>query len=228
MKEFKEVLSIDVVSDVACPWCYIGKKRLEKALEEEGLKAEINFHPFQLDPTLPETGVNREMYFENKFGSPDRVEAVFSRVEAVGATEGIHFNFRSIPTIPNTLSLHVLMQKAKEEGRQLELAAYLFEAYMVQPIDLSKEENVINIMLDFGWTKEKTMSVLHDDSLRYQVKQEIHSMQQKGISGVPFFIINQQYALSGAQPVEVWKEVFQQLRTSSSEADSCDVDGNNC
>jgi predicted DsbA family dithiol-disulfide isomerase len=225
--ESKKV-KIDIVSDIACPWCYIGKKRLETSIWKNNANVEIRFLPFQLDPTIPENGVDRKYYFENKFGSEERVEAVLNRVEGVGESLGIQFQFRSIPIIPNTLKLHMLLSKAVEEGFQLELAATLFDRYMVNPIDLSKDVNLCILMSQYGWQEAKTKSVLANDVLRKQVVQQIQQIQQLGIRGVPFFIINNQYSVSGAQAEDVWDELFQSLSSSSAEGDACNVNGNDC
>lgn len=228
MNKVSKKVKIDVVSDVACPWCYIGKKRLENAIKTNDAEVELRFLPFQLDPTIPKSGMDRKSYFENKFGSEERVDSVFNRVEGVGESVGLRFQFRNIPVIPNTLSLHMLLSKANDEGFQLELASTLFDRYMINPINLSDEKNLVEIMKGYGWVESKTLEVLSDESLRYSVIQEIQHVQQIGISGVPFFIINDQYSVSGAQPEEVWNEIFESLSAKSVEGDSCDIDSSNC
>lgn len=227
----KKTITVDIVSDVVCPWCYVGKKRVEKAMNElrNEYNFEVNFHPFQLDPTIPETGVEQKQYFIKKFGGADRMEEIFSHVEHAGASVGIDFKFREIPKAINTLGLHAILHVAKEEGIQLEVKQALFEAYMVNPIDLTLEENLAKVMEKFGWSKEKTVSVYKDDNLKYTISQEIRQFQQMGIRGVPFFIINYKYGVSGAQASETFKNAFLSLKDEDfpqTEANACEIGGN--
>lgn len=227
----KKTIKVDIVSDVVCPWCYVGKKRLEKAVNElsSEYNFDINFHPFQLDPTIPTEGLDSKTYFTKKFGSEDRMEEIFNHVESAGASVGIDFKFQEIPKAINTIALHCILERALSDGIQKEVKQALFEAYMVKPIDLTKLENIANIMTKFGWDLEKTKSTMEDEQLKYKVKQEIKQMQQLGISGVPFFIINDKYGISGAQPSEVFKQAFKSLKSEDfpiTENQSCDIDGN--
>ncbi len=211
----KQKIKVDVVSDVACPWCYIGKNRLENAVNElsDQFDFEIHFKPFQLDPTIPKEGTDRKTYFTNKFGSEDRVEEIFHRVETAGESVGIEFKFREIPKAINTLPLHVLLKVAETEGFQKELAKVLFEAYMVKPQDLSNPQTLVTIMKTFGWSEEKTLNNINNNSYILEVKNEIAHYQQLGVSGVPFFIINDKFGISGAQPSETFISAFKSLKT---------------
>lgn len=229
--EDRKRIRVDVVSDVACPWCYIGKKRLESAIEQ--LKGEfdfeVTFQPFQLDPSLPKAGMDRKVYFERKFGGPERVEEIYNRVEAAGNAVGIDFQFREIPKAINTLPLHLLLKKAQEEGIQTSVANALFDAYMVHPVDLSNVEVLQDIMQQFGWTLAKTKAAMEDAHAAQAVRQEISHYQQLGVSGVPFFIINQKYGISGAQPSEVFEKAFRSLQPEDFPKDivnACDINGN--
>ncbi|MFN0049784.1 MAG: DsbA family oxidoreductase [Cytophagales bacterium] len=227
----KKTISVDIVSDVVCPWCYVGKKRLEKAMDElkDEYNFEVNYHPFQLDATVPESGIDQKTHFIKKFGSADRVEEIFRHVENAGASVGIDFKFREIPKAINTIGLHQILQVAKEEGIQLAVKQALFEAYMVNPIDLTDRNNIASVLAPFGWNKQKVNEVLDNEELKYGVMQEIKQYQQMGISGVPFFIINNKYGVSGAQPSEMFRDAFKSLKEEDFpqlESASCDVDGN--
>ena len=226
-------IQIDIVSDVACPWCYIGKKHLEKALEGfENQEFNITWHPFQLDPTIPAEGLAREEYFINRFGSAERIQQMHERVEGVGQKAGIQFEFEKMPKVINTIPLHKILHIAREEGTQNELEGRLFKAYFTDGIDFSDKENIIAFMEDFGWSSEKTEGILADDQISYWVTQEIKHFQNLGVSGVPFFILNNKYGLSGAQPTEVFKDAIEKLAEEMKpvevSGDACEIGGENC
>lgn len=227
----KKTINIDIVSDVVCPWCYIGKKRLESAINDlkNDYHFELNFHPFQLDATLPEAGIDQKTHFIKKFGSEERMEEIFSQVAQAGASVGIDFKFKEIPKAINTIGLHAILHVAKAEGLQLAINQALFEAYMVHPIDMSDKENIANVLAPFGWSKAKVFSILMDEKLKNIVIKEIQGFQKMGISGVPFFIINQKYGISGAQAAEVFKNAFVSMKEEDfpvSEVTACSVNGN--
>jgi predicted DsbA family dithiol-disulfide isomerase len=204
----KHPIKVAVVSDVACPWCYVGKRRLERALEQwQGAPVEVTWHPFQLDPTIPETGYDRETYLSNKFGDRDLTDAM-KRITDAGEGEGITFNFGEKWLAVNTLPLHQLLHVAGDEGFKDQLKERFLKAYFDENLHLNDSEVLIKVMQEFDWEAEKTTRILNDDSIAYAVKQEIAHYQQRGVTGVPFFIINDQYGISGAQPVEVFLEAF--------------------
>lgn len=226
-------LQIDIVSDVACPWCYIGKKHLEKALESfDSQPVEITWHPFQLDPTIPAEGLDKEEYFINKFGSKERIEPMFQRVVGVGEQAGIKFDFDKMPKAINTIPLHKILHIAREEGTQIELEEKFFKAYFTDGIDFSEKEQLIAFMADFGWSPEKTEGVLANEEITYHVTQEIRHFQNLGVSGVPFFILNNKYAISGAQPTNVFldtlNKVAAEMQPVEAVGEACDIDGTNC
>ncbi len=226
-------IQIDIVSDVACPWCYIGKKHLEKALESIDNQAiNVTWHPFQLDPTIPKEGISRDEYFTNKFGSSDRIEQIFQRIVSVGENAGIDFNFYKMPKAVNTIPLHKLLHIAREEGTQIALEERFFKGYFTDGIDFSDNEQLLSFMQDFGWNREKTADILANDEISYQVSQEIKHFQGLGVTGVPFFILNNKYAISGAQPSSVFLEtlqkVAQEMQPTELAGESCEIDGENC
>ncbi|TMM58787.1 DsbA family oxidoreductase [Maribacter algarum] len=228
----KHPIKVAVVSDVACPWCYVGKRRLESALQQwQGAPVEVTWHPFQLDPTIPEAGYDRETYLANKFGDRDLTDAM-KRITDAGEGEGITFNFGDKWLAVNTLPLHQLLHVAGDEGFKDQLKERFLKAYFDENLHLNDTEVLIKVMQEFDWAAEKTTRILNDDAIAYAVKQEIAHYQQLGVTGVPFFIINDQYGISGAQPVEVFLEAFGRVSEmqviGESDGDSCGVDGVDC
>jgi predicted DsbA family dithiol-disulfide isomerase len=224
-------INIDIVSDIACPWCFIGKRRLEEAIAAlPDYDVNINWHPFQLDPTIPAEGIPREKYMANKFGSKERYEMLAENVINAGKGAGITFDFFSTPNLPNTMKMHQLLHVAAKEGLADKLEEVLFKAYFENGIDLTKDTALCTIMADFGWTTEYTMSILADKEIAYWVTQEIRNYQQMGVTGVPFFIFNNKHAFSGAQPPQVFIDTIKDLTSSQEEliGESCDVDDPNC
>lgn len=221
----QQPIKVSVVSDVACPWCYIGKRRLESALQQwNGSPVEVTWHPYQLDPTIPETGLDRTTYLTNKFGDLERTKAMTDRLTEVGTEEGITFNFGDEWLAVNTLPLHQLLHVAGSEGFKAKLKERFLKAYFDENLHLNQTEVLVNIMKEFGWEPEKTTEVLGDDRIAYAVTQEISHYQQLGVNAVPFFIINEHYGISGAQPPSVFLEVFNKVSPVEiiSEGDSCD------
>lgn len=227
----KEVIKVDVVSDVACPWCYVGKKRLETALKQwKGSPIEVTWHPYQLDPNMPAEGLDRHTYLTNKFGDLERIKPMTDRLVEAGEEEGITFNFGDKWLAVNTLPLHQLLHVAGEEGFKDRLKERFLKAYFDENLHLNKPEVLASIMAEFGWNTEKTAQIVADENIAYAVKQEIAHYQQLGVSGVPFFIINDKYGISGAQPASVFLEAFAQVSPIEiiSEGDSCDPETGLC
>jgi predicted DsbA family dithiol-disulfide isomerase len=228
-------IKIDIVSDVACPWCYVGKSRLEKALAMvPEINADITWQPFQLDPTVPKEGRDLKPYYEAKFGSAEKVQQIFEHMESVGDAEGIAFDFGKMERTMNTLPLHVLMLEAEKEGFKAKLKERFFKAYFEEATDLSKTENVVKIMAEFGWSAEKVKGILENTGLLEEVKAKISYFQSRGVSAVPFFIFNEKYGISGAQPPQVLADTLRQIQqemaaeTSISAVERCDVESGEC
>ncbi|MDO1512667.1 DsbA family oxidoreductase [Maribacter confluentis] len=218
-------IKIDIVSDVACPWCYVGKKRLEKAIAQwKGAPIDIEWHPFQLDANMPKEGLDRDTYLINKFGNLEGPLEMTKRLVENGKEEGITFNFGPEWRAVNTLPLHQLLHVAGEEGFKDVLKERLMKAYFDENLHLNKPEVLTTIMEEYGWPEEKTQEILKNEDIAYSVKQEIAHYQQRGVNSVPFFIINDKYGISGAQPATAFLEAFEQVAplTILSEGDHCD------
>lgn len=227
----KQKIKIDVVSDVVCPWCYIGKRRLEKALEElnETFEFDVDYHPFELNAAIPLSGVNSKTYLSEKFGSEEHYEQITGRVTAVAQTEGLIFDFNKQLVSPNTRKAHSLIKAAKESGVQTQVVEALFKAYFTDGVDLSNDENLIQLAVAAGLSKQLAEDTLKDEEATLQIALEEQEMHKLGITGVPFYIINRKYGISGAQPTDTFIRALRDASAQTSMVgESCDVDGKNC
>ena len=199
-------MRIEVVSDVICPWCYIGKRRLQKAitLVEDGLNAEIRWLPFQLNPNMPKEGIPRAEYRKAKFGSLERSRALDARLASEGMSEGIGFAFDSIDRTPNTVAAHALVGLAQREGRADAVIDALFHAYFEEGRDIGDRAVLDDIARRCGVTGAPGQ----DDVKEVTALEE--SLRGLGISAVPTFIFDRKLAVSGAQPPAALAEAMRQ------------------
>lgn len=206
-------IHVEVVSDVVCPWCYIGKRRMEKAVErlKDDFDFQITFSPFELNPDMPEEGANQKAYLVQKFGSEERYHQVTEHVTQVAREEGLSFHFDKQSTSPNTRDAHRIIWFARQEGKQAEVKEAFLKAYFEEGIDLSRKDNLVDVAVSAGLEKERVESLLNSDFAKAEVAMSEQMNQQRGISGVPFYIINKQYGLSGAQPSETFEKVFREI-----------------
>ena len=227
----KPTLKIDIVSDVVCPWCYIGKRRLEKALEQlaDRFDFELEYHPFELNPAMPPEGANQPQYLTRKFGSQARYEQVTGHVTTVAAGEGLAFHFEKQLTAPNTRNAHRLIELARREGWQLPLVERLFRAYFTDGVDLSKPENLVALAAQAGVDPEKAEKLLAgEEGLREIILAE-KELQQLGITGVPFYIIDHRHGISGAQAPETLVEAIERIGLPvAPDGAACNVDSSDC
>jgi predicted DsbA family dithiol-disulfide isomerase len=210
-------LRIDVISDVVCPWCYIGKRRLEQALElfrrsVDVAELEVVWHPFQLNPQLPLQGIARSEYLSRKFGS--RADDIYARVSAVGRSVGIDFAFERIVRQPNTVPAHQLIGFARSQGRQDEIVESLFRGYFLEDADLTQTDDLIQLARRAGLEDGATRASLDDDAQRQEVLAQDEQARALGVSGVPFFIFDQRLTVSGAQEPQV---LLRALREATAE-----------
>ena len=203
-------LTIDIVSDVVCPWCYIGKRKLEAALaspEAAGLPPiQIRWHPFQLNPDLPQAGVSRKQYLEDKFGGPERAAEIYARVGAAGKAVGLNLNFDGIKQQANTLLAHALIAFAQQSPQNdaantlgNDVKERIMKAYFVDGLFIGSMDVLVDIAASAGLPAEEVRAFLSDGAQRDAVSQADAQARQMGVSGVPFFIFNQKVAVSGAQ-----------------------------
>ena len=227
----KPKIKIDVVSDVVCPWCYIGKRRIEKAMDElkDQFDFEVEYHPFELNPDLPKEGKNQKEYFVAKFGGEERFHQITRHVTEVAATEGLKFDFDKQEISPNTLDAHRLIAFAKRQGRQAAMKEALMSAYFEKGIDLSKDKNLIAVAVGLGMDEKSVTNFLMGEEFSAEIKMEEHVNRQRGISGVPFYIIDNKYGVSGAQSSETFVKALTEIGSKiSSTADACNVEEKNC
>ena len=206
-------LKIDIVSDVVCPWCYIGQERLNKALKQSGLKAEINWKPYQLNPDMPNEGADKYKFLENKFGGSGK--EMFKRVEDAANAEGLEFNAENIANIPNTVESHRVMHLAKEKGIQNEMAHAFFKAYFADGIDLTMTNGIVETAVNGGLDKEAVIAYLESEKATNEVLSSEQQYKTAGVSAVPTFIINGKHMIQGAQSPETFINAFQQLEIKS-------------
>ena len=210
-------MRIDVISDVVCPWCFIGKRRLTRALEllqAEGTgpeAIEVVWHPFQLNPDLPAAGMDRHEYVSRKFGP--RAAEVYERVAAVGREVGIEFAFDRIPRQPNTLRAHQLIALARTQGRQDEMVESLFRGYFLEGADLTRADDLLSLAERAGLAPELARDRLDDDAERRHVLAEDAQARELGVDGVPCFVFAQRLAVSGAQQPQTLLRAMRQAAT---------------
>lgn len=210
----KTKLNVDIVSDVMCPWCYVGQKRLEKAMDQvPEVDIDIHWRPFQLDPTLPPEGKDRRQYLSEKFGGDQRALEIYQAIKDAGRAEGIPFNFEAIEVSPNTLDAHRLIRWASSagDGVQNRLARRLFQLYFEEGANVGDHRVLIKAAADCGMDSAIVESLLATDSDREAVENEIATANQMGVSGVPCFLIEGKYAVMGAQDADTLANAFRQI-----------------
>ena len=212
-----EKLTIDVISDVVCPWCYIGKRRLESALgelvaREPAVRPFVSWHPFQLNPELPREGIDRRTYVEDKFGGPERAREVYERVREVGALVGIPFAFGAIGRQPNTRDAHRLISWAQAQGDADLLVERLFRAYFLDGRFVGDCEVLAAIAGEAGLDADAAREYLASEQGEDTVAAMDRRVRELGVGGVPFFIFGGRVAVSGAQEPETLLDAIAQAR----------------
>jgi len=214
MSEETQLLTIDVVSDVVCPWCYLGKKRLARALASEHGDIPVNWRPYQLDPTIPAGGVDRKTYMRSKFGDDGRLAAVHERLCALGSEEGIAFAFDLIERAPNTLDAHRLIRWASATGVQDKVVEKLFSLYFEQGRNIGDRQLLVETAREADMDHEAIEKLLAEGADEREVRHEIAQAQSLGVTGVPFFIFASRFGVPGAQSVEVLSSAIERARKS--------------
>ena len=218
-------MNIDIISDVVCPWCYIGKRQIEAALalyaqEHPGAeKPSVTWRPFQLNPQLPAEGMSRQDYVVQKFGAA-RSKDIYARVAGVGAEYGIAFNFDKIARQPNTVAVHSLIALAgaagpQTEGLQDRVKEAFLHAYFLDGVDLTRTDKLIAIATAAGLDRARVEQCLADPQSRHTVEQEDQRARAIGVEGVPFFIFNGKLAVSGAQGPEALLAAMRQAEAKA-------------
>jgi predicted DsbA family dithiol-disulfide isomerase len=200
---------IDVVSDVVCPWCFIGKRRLEKALAlTPDVAADVHWHPYFLNDWIPREGIAREEYLTAKFGAPERYKDIAQRVSAAAASEGLNYAIDKISRQPNTLDCHRLIHWADAAGEAAEMKQRLMKLYFSEGADLSDRNVLVQAAADVGLDASDVRAKLASEQDVAQVEQQARSAKEAGIDGVPCFIFGGKFAVSGAQAPEYLAEAI--------------------
>ncbi len=208
--------SVDVFSDVICPWCYIGKRRLEKAIAtlDRQYEVRVRWLPFQLNPQMPTEGTDRSEYRLVKFGSLERSKELDAKVVAVGETEGIHFAFDRIERTPNTLDAHRLIWLADKQGIQDAVVEALFRAYFTEGRDISNRHTLLDVVAEAGLDRHKAEGALNGAEGMEAIKEADQQARRFRLEGVPFFVINGKITLSGAQQPDAFLAAFKEALAS--------------
>jgi predicted DsbA family dithiol-disulfide isomerase len=206
-----KTLAIDVVSDVVCPWCYVGKRRLERALallavQQPDVEPVVRWHTFQLNPEMAPEGIAREDYVRNKFG--DRADSIYERVAGVGKEVGIAFAFDRIARQPNTVVPHSLIAVSEPGMAQDAMVEAFFKAYFLEGLDLTEASVLMDVAESAGMDRVVAEAHLQNAELHSQTIDSDKAAREMGITGVPFFIFNQKVGLSGAHESETLLEAM--------------------
>ncbi|HWA34101.1 MAG TPA: DsbA family oxidoreductase [Cyclobacteriaceae bacterium] len=227
----KQRITIEVVSDVVCPWCYIGKRRMEKAIDilRDKFEFEVTFSPFELNPDMPPQGTDQKAYLTAKFGGTEKYEQITAHVAGVARGEGLSFDFSKQNVSPNTRDAHRIIMLAAAHNVQPAVNEALMKAYFEEGIDLSSRDELISIAVQAGLNKKDLTEMFATDGFLTDVISREQINYQRGISGVPFFIINNKYGVSGAQPTAAFIEIFNQVVSEViPQGETCDPNGKNC
>ncbi|MEI9421537.1 DsbA family protein [Mesorhizobium sp. Cs1299R1N1] len=207
-------ITVDVVSDVVCPWCFIGQKRLDKAVAAAGdVEVHIRWRPFQLDPTIPPQGKDRRDYMLAKFGSDERIREIHARIEPLGEAEGISFAFDAIKVAPNTLDAHRLIRWAGAAGEDVQnrLVRRLFQLNFEEGVNIGDHTVLVEAAREAGMDASVVETLLPSDADVEAVRTEITTASRMGITGVPCFLLEGKYAVMGAQDADTLADAIRQV-----------------
>ena len=202
-------MKIDIIVDTICPWCYVGKKRFEKALSiRPQPDIEVGWRAFQLNPRMPDDGMDRREYVAEKFGGMERANTIYGSLIQAGLEEGIEFDFSNIDRTPNTVNSHRLVRYAAGYGVQTPVISAIFDAYFMDGKDIGRPDILADIAELAGLERAPTLEFLESDTDAATIVAEDELARRLGVNGVPCFIVNRKYAVSGAQSPEVLVQVF--------------------
>jgi predicted DsbA family dithiol-disulfide isomerase len=206
------MIRLDIFSDPVCPWCYIGKANLDRALADHpDHPFAVQWHPFQLNPEMPPEGVAKRSYLETKFGGKARVDAISERLHEAARSAGLALDPDIPPRMPNTLDAHRLIHWAGIQGRQAAVVDALMQAYWVQGRDIGDHDTLADLAAVEGMGRAEVLRLLASDADADDIRARDEDARRKGVNAVPTFLIAQQYVVSGAQPVDVWAKVIAEL-----------------
>jgi predicted DsbA family dithiol-disulfide isomerase len=202
---------LDIISDAICPWCYIGKRQVERALPslaEQGLNFSVHWHPFQLNPDMPEAGVDRREYRLQKFGSEERIAEMDKRIVEAAAAVGLDFHPELMRRTPNTVAAHRVIWLAERQGRQDAVAERLFRGYFCEGADIGEADTLATLAAEAGMTRDAVFDFLAGDEGKREVLSEDAMARNSGLNGVPSFVMRGHLLFSGAVPADAMAEAF--------------------
>ncbi|HBN31980.1 MAG TPA: polyketide biosynthesis protein [Rhodobacteraceae bacterium] len=210
---------IDIISDPICPWCYIGKAKLDRAFAARpGHKFEVEWHPFQLNPEMPPEGMDRRDYLEAKFGGRAGAIEVYTSIANAAEAAGLTVNFEKIGRTPNTVDAHRLIHWAGLEGVQSAVVNKLFNAYFVDGLDISDHQVLVEIAISSGIDGEMIAKLLAQDADQDGILKRDAYAREKGVRGVPCFIVDNHYVVQGAQDTDLWQRLIDEINASPAKA----------
>lgn len=217
-------ISIDIVSDVVCPWCYLGKARLDKSIDavSDEIGVDVTWRPYRLNPDYPPEGVDHQKALAEKLGGAERVSQIHATLAGYGKDAGITFNFEAIRIGPNTLDAHRLVHWAGIEGRDVQdrVVTALFKANFEEGRNIGDRAVLSEISAAAGMDGKVVERLLASDADSDTIIEEIDAAQKMGVSGVPFFIVNSKYGISGAQTPDVLEDAIRQIAAEDEQAES--------
>ena len=206
------MIKLDIFSDPICPWCYIGKARLDRALAARpDHPFHIEWHPFQLNPDMPAQGMDRRAYLEAKFGGKERAVQAYMPVIEHATQAGLEINLDAIATTPNTLDAHRLIHWAGIEGRQTAAVLALFRAYFIDGRDIGDTEVLADLADGIGMDAAVVLRLLASDADADDIRARDQAAREMGVNSVPTFLVNRQHAVPGAQPTDLWLSVIDEI-----------------
>ncbi len=213
------MVKLDILSDPICPWCYIGKANLDKAIQAHpDHPFTIEWHPFQLNPEMPEGGMDRRTYLETKFGGKENAVKVYGQIEDAAKAAGLEIDFAAMKRTPNTIDAHRLIHWSGLEGRQTAVVASLFRAYFAEGKDIGDRGVLLDIAEAAGMDRAITERLFDSEADIDDIRARDAHAREKGVTGVPTFVVANQHALPGAQPPDLWVRVIEDIAKQVAEA----------
>ncbi len=202
-------LQVDIIADLVCPWCYLGKRRLDGALLAVHGPSLVTWYPYRLNPEIPESGVSFEEYLASRFGDPKTLQPALAELTIAGKAEGINFNFDRVSRIPNTLNAHRIMKLSETEGVGVSgLAESLFKGFFQEGLDISNRDVLVELGSRAGLSSRRINQTLDDEASRRPVLAQESQVRRRGVTGVPDFLVNKRLFVIGAQSTENLVNVF--------------------
>jgi predicted DsbA family dithiol-disulfide isomerase len=212
--DVSDVIKVDIWSDVQCPWCYIGKRKFEAAVADFGGEVEVEYHSFELAPDTPLDfdGTPKDYLAQRKGISPSDADRMLERVTGIAASVGLDYDYDHVHQT-NTIKAHELLHYAKSHGRQVEMKERLLKAYFVDGRHVGRIEDLADLAAEIGLDRDEVVRVLTDQQYLPDVKADVAQAEAYGIHGVPFFVFNEKYGVSGAQDPSTFANVLEQVQS---------------